>query len=73
MKRERSTLPAELLDGKAIARELRDEVAAATAKLVALGVRPGLAVVLVLIVLVQAVQSTGDLIARRFDKRSRKA
>jgi methylenetetrahydrofolate dehydrogenase (NADP+)/methenyltetrahydrofolate cyclohydrolase len=40
-------LPAELLDGKAIARELRDEVAAGTAKLVARGVRPGLAVVLV--------------------------
>jgi len=32
-----------------------------------------LAVVLVLIVLVQAVQSTGDFFARRFDKRSRKA
>ena len=31
-----------------------------------------LAVVLVLIVLVQAVQSTGDFFARRFDKRSRK-
>jgi methylenetetrahydrofolate dehydrogenase (NADP+)/methenyltetrahydrofolate cyclohydrolase len=40
-------LPAELLDGKAIARELRDEVATGTAKLVARGVRPGLAVVLV--------------------------
>jgi methylenetetrahydrofolate dehydrogenase (NADP+)/methenyltetrahydrofolate cyclohydrolase len=40
-------LPAELLDGKAIARELRDEVAAGTARLVARGVRPGLAVVLV--------------------------
>ena len=40
-------MPAELLDGKAIARELRDEVAAGTAKLVARGVRPGLAVVLV--------------------------
>jgi methylenetetrahydrofolate dehydrogenase (NADP+) / methenyltetrahydrofolate cyclohydrolase len=40
-------LPAELLDGKAIARELREEVAAGTAKLVARGVRPGLAVVLV--------------------------
>jgi D-methionine transport system permease protein len=32
-----------------------------------------LAVVLVLIVLVQVVQSTGDFFARRFDKRSRKA
>ena len=40
-------MPAELLDGKVIARELRDEVAAGTAKLVARGVRPGLAVVLV--------------------------
>ncbi|MEX1186777.1 MAG: bifunctional methylenetetrahydrofolate dehydrogenase/methenyltetrahydrofolate cyclohydrolase FolD [Gemmatimonadaceae bacterium] len=40
-------MPAELLDGKAIARELRDEVAAGTARLVARGVRPGLAVVLV--------------------------
>ncbi len=40
-------MPAELLDGKAIARELREEVAAGTAKLVARGVRPGLAVVLV--------------------------
>jgi methylenetetrahydrofolate dehydrogenase (NADP+)/methenyltetrahydrofolate cyclohydrolase len=40
-------LPAELIDGKAIARELRDEVAADAAKLAARGVRPGLAVVLV--------------------------
>lgn len=32
-----------------------------------------LAVVLVLIVLVQAVQTTGDILARRFDKRSRKS
>ncbi|MGI8618010.1 MAG: bifunctional 5,10-methylenetetrahydrofolate dehydrogenase/5,10-methenyltetrahydrofolate cyclohydrolase [Gemmatimonadaceae bacterium] len=40
-------MPAELIDGKAIARELRDEVAAGTAKLVARGVKPGLAVVLV--------------------------
>ena len=40
-------MPAELLDGKAIARELREEVAAGTAKLLARGVRPGLAVVLV--------------------------
>ena len=40
-------MPAELLDGKAIARELREEVAAGTAKLVASGIRPGLAVVLV--------------------------
>ncbi|CAN5621384.1 bifunctional methylenetetrahydrofolate dehydrogenase/methenyltetrahydrofolate cyclohydrolase FolD [soil metagenome] len=40
-------MPAELIDGKAIARELRDEVAAGTAKLAARGVRPGLAVVLV--------------------------
>ena len=40
-------MPAELIDGKAIARELRDEVAADAAKLAARGVRPGLAVVLV--------------------------
>jgi len=40
-------LPAELIDGKAIARELRAEAAAGTAKLAALGVQPGLAVVLV--------------------------
>ncbi|HUR91643.1 MAG TPA: tetrahydrofolate dehydrogenase/cyclohydrolase catalytic domain-containing protein [Gemmatimonadaceae bacterium] len=40
-------MPAELIDGKAIARELRDEVATATATLAARGVKPGLAVVLV--------------------------
>lgn len=40
-------MPAELIDGKAIARELRAEAAAGTAKLAALGVQPGLAVVLV--------------------------
>ncbi len=40
-------MPAELLDGKAIAREIRDEVAAGTAELLRRGVRPGLAVVLV--------------------------
>ncbi len=31
-----------------------------------------LAVVVVLIVLVQAIQSAGDALARRFDKRNRK-
>jgi methylenetetrahydrofolate dehydrogenase (NADP+)/methenyltetrahydrofolate cyclohydrolase len=40
-------LPAELIDGAAIAREIRDEVARETAALVARGVRPGLAVILV--------------------------
>ncbi|MGI9140696.1 MAG: bifunctional methylenetetrahydrofolate dehydrogenase/methenyltetrahydrofolate cyclohydrolase FolD [Gemmatimonadaceae bacterium] len=40
-------MPAELIDGKAIARELRAEAAAGTAKLAARGVQPGLAVVLV--------------------------
>jgi len=38
---------ARLLDGAAIARRIREEVAAAAAELVAAGVRPGLAVVLV--------------------------
>ena len=40
-------MPAELLDGKAIARQIRDEVAARAAKLASRGIRPGLAVVLV--------------------------
>ncbi|MBA3580400.1 MAG: bifunctional methylenetetrahydrofolate dehydrogenase/methenyltetrahydrofolate cyclohydrolase FolD [Gemmatimonadaceae bacterium] len=40
-------MPAELLDGKAIARNIRDEVAAGVAKLAPRGIRPGLAVVLV--------------------------
>ena len=40
-------MPADLIDGKAIARELRDEVAAAALELAARGVQPGLAVVLV--------------------------
>ncbi|MBX6331438.1 MAG: bifunctional 5,10-methylene-tetrahydrofolate dehydrogenase/5,10-methylene-tetrahydrofolate cyclohydrolase [Gemmatimonadaceae bacterium] len=40
-------MPAELIDGAAIAREIRDEVARETAALVARGVRPGLAVILV--------------------------
>ena len=40
-------MPAELLDGKAIARNIRDEVAARAAKLAPRGIRPGLAVVLV--------------------------
>jgi methylenetetrahydrofolate dehydrogenase (NADP+)/methenyltetrahydrofolate cyclohydrolase len=40
-------LPAELIDGTAVARAVRVDVAAAAAALVARGVRPGLAVVLV--------------------------
>jgi len=40
-------LPAKLIDGAAVAREIRDEVARETAALLARGVRPGLAVVLV--------------------------
>jgi methylenetetrahydrofolate dehydrogenase (NADP+) / methenyltetrahydrofolate cyclohydrolase len=40
-------LPAELIDGNAIAKSIRDEVTLEVAKLVARGVKPGLAVVLV--------------------------
>ena len=40
-------MPAELIDGTAIARAIRDEVRQKTAELTAAGVRPGLAVVLV--------------------------
>jgi methylenetetrahydrofolate dehydrogenase (NADP+)/methenyltetrahydrofolate cyclohydrolase len=40
-------MPAELIDGTAIAREVRSDVARDTARLVARGVRPGLAVILV--------------------------
>jgi methylenetetrahydrofolate dehydrogenase (NADP+)/methenyltetrahydrofolate cyclohydrolase len=40
-------LPAEIIDGVAVARAIRDEVARDTAALIARGVRPGLAVVLV--------------------------
>jgi methylenetetrahydrofolate dehydrogenase (NADP+) / methenyltetrahydrofolate cyclohydrolase len=40
-------LPAELIDGNAIARSIREEVTAEVAKLVARGIQPGLAVVLV--------------------------
>jgi methylenetetrahydrofolate dehydrogenase (NADP+)/methenyltetrahydrofolate cyclohydrolase len=40
-------LPAELIDGVAIAKSIREEVAAAVASLVSRGVKPGLAVVLV--------------------------
>jgi methylenetetrahydrofolate dehydrogenase (NADP+)/methenyltetrahydrofolate cyclohydrolase len=40
-------LPAELIDGNAIARSIRQEVALEVAKLVARGITPGLAVVLV--------------------------
>jgi methylenetetrahydrofolate dehydrogenase (NADP+) / methenyltetrahydrofolate cyclohydrolase len=40
-------LPAELIDGNAIAKSIREEVTAQVARLVARGVRPGLAVVLV--------------------------
>jgi methylenetetrahydrofolate dehydrogenase (NADP+) / methenyltetrahydrofolate cyclohydrolase len=40
-------LPAELIDGVAVAREVRADVARDTARLVARGVRPGIAVVLV--------------------------
>jgi methylenetetrahydrofolate dehydrogenase (NADP+)/methenyltetrahydrofolate cyclohydrolase len=40
-------LPAELIDGNAIAKSIREEVTAEVAKLVARGIKPGLAVVLV--------------------------
>jgi len=40
-------LPAELIDGRAVAKKIRAEVAARAAKLAARGIRPGLAVVLV--------------------------
>ena len=40
-------MPAELIDGNAIARSIRDEVTLDVAKLVARGIQPGLAVVLV--------------------------
>jgi methylenetetrahydrofolate dehydrogenase (NADP+)/methenyltetrahydrofolate cyclohydrolase len=40
-------MPAELIDGTAIAREVRSDVARDTARLIARGIRPGLAVVLV--------------------------
>jgi methylenetetrahydrofolate dehydrogenase (NADP+)/methenyltetrahydrofolate cyclohydrolase len=40
-------LPAELIDGAAVARSVREQVASDVARLVAEGVRPGLAVVLV--------------------------
>jgi methylenetetrahydrofolate dehydrogenase (NADP+)/methenyltetrahydrofolate cyclohydrolase len=40
-------LPAELIDGNAIAKSIREEVADEVAKLVARGIKPGLAVVLV--------------------------
>ena len=40
-------MPAELIDGAAIAKSIREEVAATVATLVSRGVRPGLAVVLV--------------------------
>lgn len=43
----RWTLPAELIDGVAIARSIREEAARETAQLVQRGLRPGLAVVLV--------------------------
>jgi methylenetetrahydrofolate dehydrogenase (NADP+) / methenyltetrahydrofolate cyclohydrolase len=43
----RWTLPAELIDGVAIARSIRAEAAAEAARLSAAGIRPGLAVVLV--------------------------
>ncbi len=43
----RWTLPAEIIDGVAVARTIREEVARDTAALIARGVRPGLAVVLV--------------------------
>jgi methylenetetrahydrofolate dehydrogenase (NADP+) / methenyltetrahydrofolate cyclohydrolase len=47
VRRGRWILPAELIDGTAIARAVRADVAAAAAALVARGVRPGLAAVLV--------------------------
>ena len=40
-------MPAEVIDGKAIARHIREQIAAQTAALVSRGVRPGLAVILV--------------------------
>jgi methylenetetrahydrofolate dehydrogenase (NADP+)/methenyltetrahydrofolate cyclohydrolase len=40
-------LPAELIDGRAIAKKVRADVAARAKKLVALGLRPGLAVVMI--------------------------
>src|ERR1700686_5298857 len=40
-------MPAELIDGTAIAREVRADVARDTARLIARGIRPGRAVVLV--------------------------
>ncbi|MEP7067131.1 MAG: tetrahydrofolate dehydrogenase/cyclohydrolase catalytic domain-containing protein, partial [Gemmatimonadota bacterium] len=40
-------MPADLIDGNAISRSIRDEVAAEVARLVARGIKPGLAVVLV--------------------------
>jgi len=40
-------LPAELIDGRAVAKKIRAEVAARAAKLAARGIKPGLAVVLV--------------------------
>ena len=40
-------MPAEIIDGSAVARAIREEVARDTAALIAKGVRPGLAVVLV--------------------------
>lgn len=40
-------MPAEIIDGRALARTIRDEVARDTSLLIAKGVRPGLAVVLV--------------------------
>lgn len=40
-------MPAEIIDGVAVARSIREEAARDTARLVQLGVRPGLAVVLV--------------------------
>src|ERR1700731_872177 len=44
---ERWTLPAELIDGAAVALKIRTAVALSTDALVARGVRPGLSVVLV--------------------------
>jgi methylenetetrahydrofolate dehydrogenase (NADP+)/methenyltetrahydrofolate cyclohydrolase len=40
-------LPAELIDGRAIARKIREDVAERVKKLAARGITPGLAVVLV--------------------------
>ena len=47
MRRARWILPAELLDGKRIAQEIRGEVALRVKKLIARGVTPGLSVILV--------------------------